>query len=343
MIKFYLGAVEIMNAKIQKIADRAMRGKEISYDDAYFLMTLEENEVYDLFYWANRIRYHFFQNVISYCSIISIKQGGCTEDCTFCSQSSRYKTDISNFPLMKKEEFARAVKGGKKLKADCIGAVTSGYGLDGSKDFDTMCGYIAEMSKEEGVPIHTSVGVITEVMAEKLADSGVEMVNHNLETSESFYPTICTTHSYKERVETIKIAKQAGMAICSGGIFGVGEGVADRLDLAFALKALDVDAIPLNFLNPVSGTPLYLEKSLTPMKILQTIAVFRFIFPDKELKIAGGREANLRDLQSWIFYAGANSTMIGNYLTTKGKTPEDDFQMIKDLGLIVKSNNTADG
>lgn len=331
-----------MNTKIQKIAESAMRGNEISPDDAYFLMTLEKSEIYDLFYWANRIRYHSFQNVISYCSIISVKQGQCTEDCTFCSQSSRYKTDISSFPLMDKEEFTKAVEGGKQLKADCIGAVTSGYGLEGTKDFDTMCGYLSEISKGEGAPIHTSVGVITGKMAEKLVDSGVEMVNHNLETSESFYPNICTTHSYKDRVETLKIAKRAGMAICSGGIFGVGESLEDRLDLAFALKAIDVDAIPLNFLNPASGTPLSLERSLAPMTILQTIAVFRFIFPDKELKVAGGREKNLRDLQSWIFYAGANSTMIGNYLTTKGKTAEDDFQMIKDLGLVVKCNSAAD-
>jgi biotin synthase len=170
-------------------------------------------------------------------------------------------------------------------------------------------------------------------MAEKLVSSGVEMINHNLETSEDYYPNICTTHTFKDRVETIKIAKDAGLKICSGGIFGVGESVGDRLDLAFKLKELDVDAIPMNFLNPVKGTPLSSGKSLEPMEILKIIAVFRFIFPDKEIKVAGGREENLRDVQSWMFYAGANSTMIGDYLTTSGKLPEDDLQMIEDLGL----------
>jgi len=175
--------------------------------------------------------------------------------------------------------------------------------------------------------------MITSKMAEKLVSSGVEMINHNLETSEGYYPNICTTHTFKDRVETIKIAKDAGLKICSGGIFGVGESVGDRLDLAFKLKELDVDAIPMNFLNPVKGTPLSSGNSLEPMEILKIIAVFRFIFPDKEIKVAGGREENLRDVQSWMFYAGANSTMIGDYLTTSGKLPEDDLQMIKDLGL----------
>jgi len=189
------------------------------------------------------------------------------------------------------------------------------------------------LSKQEGPPVHTSIGMITSRMAEKLVSSGVEMINHNLETSEDYYPNICTTHTFKDRVETIKIAKDAGLKICSGGIFGVGESVGDRLDLAFKLKELDVDAIPMNFLNPVKGTPLSSGKSLEPMEILKIIAVFRFIFPDKEIKVAGGREENLRDVQSWMFYAGANSTMIGDYLTTSGKLPEDDLQMIEDLGL----------
>ena len=217
-----------------------------------------------------------------------------------------------------------------------MGVVTSGYSLEGSENFDKICDDAYELSKQEGPPVHTSIGMITSKMAEKLVSSGVEMINHNLETSEGYYPNICTTHSYKDRVETIKIAKDAGLKICSGGIFGVGESVADRLDLAFKLKELDVDAIPMNFLSPVKGTPLSAENSLEPMDILKIIAVYRFIFPDKEIKVAGGREENLRDVQSWMFYAGANSTMIGDYLTTSGKLPEDDLQMIKDLGLKYK-------
>ena len=322
-----------MNAKIEKIAKNVLQGKGVSYEEAYYLIEVSGIEIYDLLYWANRIRYNSFENVVSLCSIISARQGRCSEDCRFCSQSSRYKTEISNFPLIGKEEIAEAVERGKEYKSNSVGVVTSGYSLEESDNFDKICDDAYELSKQEGPPVHTSIGMITSKMAEKLVSSGVEMINHNLETSEGYYPNICTTHTFKDRVETIKIAKDAGLKICSGGIFGVGESVGDRLDLAFKLKELDVDVIPMNFLNPVKGTPLSSENSLEPMEILKIIAVFRFIFPDKEIKVAGGREENLRDVQSWMFYAGANSTMIGDYLTTRGKLPEDDLQMIKDLGL----------
>lgn len=328
-----------MNKRIEQIANKSVQKKNISYDEALYLMERSGNEIYDLLYWANHIRYDSFKNVISSCSIISAKQGSCSEDCKFCSQSTHYGTDISSFPLIEKEGISDAVESAGEFKVNSLGVVTSGYSLEEDKDFSRICDYIHELSAEDGVPIHTSIGIVTDKMAEKLVSSGVKMINHNLETSERYFSNVCTTHSYKERIETIKSAKRAGMEVCSGGIFGVGESVADRLDLAFALKALDVDAIPLNFLNPVENTPLSFEKPLEPMEILKIIAVFRFIFPDKEIKIAGGREANLRNLQSWMFYAGANSTMIGNYLTTKGNSAHEDLQMVKDLGLIHENNN----
>ncbi len=322
-----------MNTKIEKIAKNVLRENEISYDDALFLIEISGIEIYDLLYWANRIRYNSFENIVSLCSIISARQGSCSEDCRFCSQSSRYKTKISNFPLIKKEKIAEAVVKGNEYKSDCVGVVTSGYSLEGSENFDKICDDAHELSKQGGPPVHTSIGMITDKMAEKLVSSGVEMINHNLETSEGYYPNICTTHSYKNRVDTIEVAKNAGLQVCSGGIFGVGESDKDRLDLAFKLKELDVDTIPMNFLSPVKGTPLSTESALEPMEILKIIAVYRFILPDKGIKVAGGREENLRDVQSWMFYAGANSTMIGDYLTTKGKLPKDDLQMIKDLNL----------
>ncbi len=322
-----------MNIRIEEIAKSVLQGKDISYEDAHYLMKVFGNDIYDLLYWANNIRYQSFKNIVSICSIISAKQGSCSEDCRFCSQSSRYKTEISEFQLIDERKIAGAVSKGKENKSSCVGVVTSGYSLNGSDNFDRICDEANELSKKDGPAVHTSIGAITNTMAKKLVSSGVEMINHNLETSEGYYPNICTTHTYKDRVETIEIAKNAGLKICSGGILGVGESVEDRLDLAFKLKELDVDAIPLNFLNPAKGTPSFSEKPLEPMEVLQIIAVFRYILPDKELKIAGGREENLRDMQSWMFYAGANSTMVGDYLTTKGKSPDDDLQMIKDLGM----------
>ncbi len=329
-----------MNIRIEKIANNILQGKDISYEDAHYLMNVCGNEIYDLLYWANYIRYNSFKNIVSICSIISVKQGRCSEDCRFCSQSSRYQTEIINFPLIEKRKIAEAVEKGKEYKSNCVGVVTSGYSLEGNDDFNRICDDAHELARKNGPPVHTSIGTITSAMAKKLVSSGVEMINHNLETSEGYYENICSTHTYKDRVETIEIAKKAGLKICSGGIFGVGESVEDRLDLAFKLKELDVDAIPLNFLNPAKGTPSSSDKPLEPMEILKIIAVFRYILPGKELKVAGGREENLRDIQSWMFYAGANSTMIGDYLTTKGKLPEDDLQMIKDLGMLYEVGDT---
>jgi biotin synthase len=182
---------------------------------------------------------------------------------------------------------------------------------------------------------HGSFGILTKEMAESLVRCGLKRVNHNLETSERFFPTICSSHTYSDRIHTLHIAKEAGLELCSGAIFGVGEEMEDRIDVAFTLKNLAVDVVPLNFFHPIRGTPLENLVALSPMEALKIISVFRFILPDKEIKIAGGREKNLRDLQSWMFYAGANSTMIGNYLTTKGRNVEEDLQMIKDLNMKV--------
>ena len=170
--------------------------------------------------------------------------------------------------------------------------------------------------------------------SQRLADMGVMRINHNLETSRRFFPNIATTHTYEDRVRTLKIAKEAGLSICSGGIFGLGEQWEDRIDIAFELRDLGADVVPINFLNAIQGTPLYTSVSpMEPMEALKIIAIYRFILPDRELKVAGGREKILRDLQSWIFFAGASSFLIGNYLTTFGRNPEQDHQMLKDLGI----------
>jgi len=175
-----------MNTKIEKIASSVIEGDGISYEDAHFLMKVSGNEIYDLLYWANRIRYSSFKNEISLCSIVSARQGRCSEDCRFCSQSSLYQTEITNFPLVKKEIISETVERGKEYRSNCVGVVTSGYSLDGSEDFDRICEDAYELLQKSSIPIHTSIGTITSKMAKKLVSSGVEMINHNLETSESY-------------------------------------------------------------------------------------------------------------------------------------------------------------
>lgn len=325
-----------MNDKIKNIANQSLQNEPISRNDALYLMQIDGDEIYDLFYWANQIRLRYFGHSVKACSIVSAKQGRCTEDCSFCSQSARYHTGIEEFPLIDSNNILDAAKYAEQTDSDSIGIVTSGHGISSSRDLRSICTSIEKIAKNTHVHPHGSFGILTRETAESLVKSGLKRLNHNLETSERFFPSVCSTHTFIDRINTIRCAKEVGLEICSGAIFGIGEGLDDRIDLAFTLKMLDVDVVPLNFLHPISGTPLENHIPLTPMEALKIISVFRFVLPDKEIKIAGGRERNLRDLQSWMFYAGANSTMIGNYLTTTGRKVEDDFQMIKDLGLELK-------
>lgn len=322
-----------MNDKIKTIANQSLRNEPISREDAHYLMQINSDEIYDVFYWANQIRLRYFGHSIKTCSIVSAKQGRCTEDCSFCSQSARYHTGIEEFPLIDSNNILDAATYAEQTDSDSIGIVTSGQGISSSRDLMSLCTAIEKIAKNTHVHPHGSFGILTRETAESLVKSGLKRLNHNLETSERFFPNVCSTHTFMDRINTIRCAREVGLEICSGAIFGIGEGIDDRIDLAFTLKMLDVDVVPLNFLHPISGTPLENHIPLTPMEALKIISVFRFVLPDKEIKIAGGRERNLRDLQSWMFYAGASSTMIGNYLTTTGRKVEDDFQMIKDLGL----------
>ncbi len=330
-----------MNDTIQKIARQSLQNKPISRNEALFLIQTCGDEIYDLFYWANKIRLKYFGHHVKACSIVSARQGQCTEDCSFCSQSSRYRTGIEAFPLVDADKILDAARCAEQAGSSSLGIVTSGYSVNEPADFDTICKSIKTVSANTCIHPHGSFGVLTREMAEALAKCGLKRLNQNLETSERFFPNICSTHTFTDRVNTIRVAKEAGLEICSGAIFGIGEEAEDRIDLAFTLKDLDVDVVPLNFLHPISGTPMENSIPLSPMESLKIISVFRFILPDKEIKIAGGREKNLRDLQSWMFYAGANSAMMGNYLTTTGRRIEDDRQMIKDLCLELRTNGAA--
>jgi biotin synthase len=226
--------------------------------------------------------------------------------------------------------------------AESFGIVNSGFGPS-DDEVEQWGGTIQRIQQAGRTRACGSLGVLTAEQTQRLARFGMQRYNHNLQTSRRFFPNIISTHSYDERLATLRHLKNAGVSVCSGALFGMGETWADRLDLAFELRNLDVDVVPINFLIPIDGTPLAGSEPMDPMECLKIIAVYRFCLPGQEIKIAGGREKSLRDLQSWIFHAGADSFLIGNYLTTCGRPAEDDRRMVRDLGLELVEYHHASG
>ncbi|MEM1354719.1 MAG: biotin synthase BioB [Planctomycetota bacterium] len=313
---------------------QVLSGRPLSLDQARELATLQGNDLYDLMFWANKIRIAFVGRNVKFCSIVTGKVGGCSEDCGYCSQSKHHRTHVQP-TRMKVDEMQAAAEEALANGASSFGIVNSGRGPT-DKELDWMEPFFRDTAEAGKIRPCATLGELKPDQARRLADMGVKRVNHNLETSKRHFGNVISTHSYDDRVNTIRTAKQAGLSICSGGIFGLGEDWEDRLDMAFALRELGADVVPINFLNAIQGTPIYDKvEPLEPMEALKIIAIYRFILPDRELKIAGGREKILRDLQSWMFFAGGSSFLIGNYLTTFGRTPKQDHQMLKDLGMKI--------
>ena len=313
-----------------RIAGDIIEGRGLTGGEA---LKLWESGAAELLSGANRIRGHFKGKKVNLCRIINARSGSCSENCAFCAQSARHKTGVDIYPLVGGTVVRSAVEDAVKGRAGCFGIVTSGKSPTGG-DVEKICSYISENSGR-GVRLSASLGETSLEQLVKLKKSGLKRFHHNIETAESFFPNICQTHAFSDRLKTAKAVKQAGLELCCGGIFGLGETRAQRVEFAFTLKNLDADSIPLNFLNPVQGTPLSGMEPLSCGEILKSIAVTRYILPDKDISVCGGREVNLRDLQSWIFFAGANGMMTGNYLTTAGRGTEQDLKMIEDLGLEV--------
>ncbi|MDR0956539.1 MAG: biotin synthase BioB [Endomicrobium sp.] len=303
-----------------------INGKQISKDEALILFDFEIDQ---LFLVSSKIRKKYKGNQAKVCSIINAKSGQCGENCKFCAQSVFNKTDVQSYPLISTKQIEDIST--KALESvGCFGIVSSGNYLS-DNEIEKLC----EMFKKHKKVSHLSVsiGKISDKNLIKLKKAGIKKIHHNLETSENFYPNICSTHTYQERVDTIKRAKKIGFKICSGGIFGIGESLNDRINLAFTLKKLDPDSVPMNFFMHINGLPLCHLPVITPIEILKTIAIFRIILQSPDIMICGGREKQLRDLQSWIFQAGANGMMSGGYLTSGGRSIARDKQMIKDLEL----------
>tara|TARA_E500000178_G_scaffold352430_2_gene415847 strand:- start:202 stop:1299 length:1098 start_codon:yes stop_codon:yes gene_type:complete len=321
--------------RIHALADRIMAGGSVDRDEALWMFDLESQaDVTDLMSAANRLREHFKGNKIHLCSIVNAKAGGCSENCKFCSQSAAYTTESPRYGFIDPEPVSEASKEAEQNNVTAVGLVAAWKGLREGPVLDEVCDRIREMAADGKVRPDASLGLIdSQQVADRLKDAGLACYGHNLESSRRFFPEHCTTHTFEDRLQTIKYLKNAGIKICSGGIIGMGETREDRCDMAMQLREIGASVVPVNFLNPIEGTPYETMKPLAPMEILKTIACFRFILPQQEIMVAGGRTVNLRDLQSMVFMAGASALMVGNYLTTLNQPAEQDLQMLKDLGL----------
>ncbi len=323
---------DVVRRRVAALAHRVLDGDLLDRAAARELAGVEGDALYDLFYWANRIRTRFVGKNVKFCSILAAKVGACSEDCGYCSQSRFHKTHVKPHKLGVDDMFAATAEA-EGNGASSFGIVNAGRGPT-EQELDWMEPFFRRTATEGRIRPCATLGELTPDQARRLRDMGVLRVNHNLETSRRHFPNVVSTHGYEDRLRTIRTAKEAGLSICSGGIFGMGEDWEDRLDMAFDLRELGADVVPINFLNAIQGTPLYRKVAeLEPMEALKIIAVYRFVLPDRELKIAGGREKILRDMQSWMFFAGGSSFLIGNYLTTFGRSPDQDRQMLRDLGL----------
>jgi biotin synthase len=271
----------------------------IDKKNALALSSLKGGKLYELFVSANLIRKKFRGNKVDLCSIVNAKSGACPEDCSFCAQSAHNKSDVKVYPLFDKEKIMNAAVSAKKYGVRRFCIVTSGK-KPSERELNKICSFINKL-KELGLLPCATLGMLDVKHLKQLKDAGLNRYHHNLETSESFFSEICTTHTYRDKIKTIKAAKSLGISICSGGIFGMGESWEDRIDLAFALKEIGVDSVPINFLAPVNGTPLGSKELLDPMEALKIIAIYRLILPESEIRICGGRPATLRDLNSHIW------------------------------------------
>lgn len=326
-----------MRRFLQKTADDVLSGDVLKPDAAVRLSELGGSDLYLLFAEASRIREHYKGKAASLCSIINAKSGRCPENCAFCAQSAVHDTNAPVYPLVDEEQLVSCAKGAEQNGARCYGIITSGTGIGPGQELQTICNALRRIRCETSIEPSCSLGILDVETALVLKEAGMVTYHHNLETARSFFPNICSTHDYEEDVNTVRAVKRAGLRVCCGGIFGLGENFAQRIEMAETLRELDIDTVPINFLNPVEGTRLADANFLTPMECLKIIAIYRFMLPEKCLTVCGGREKNLRELQSWIFLAGASGMMTGNYLTTPGRAPEQDRQMLADLELTVET------
>jgi len=320
-----------------KLAEKVIEGYVIREEEAKEILMVRDHEVLALVHGAYQIRRHFYGKKVKLNLIINAKSGLCPEDCGYCAQSIKAATKIDRYPLVNKQTIVEGAKEAKKNKIGTYCIVMSGR-RPTNREVDAVIAAVEEIKRDvEQLKICACLGLVTEEQAFKLKAAGVDRFNHNINTSANHHANITTTHGYEDRVNTIENVKKAGISPCSGVICGMGETDKDIIDMTFALKDLDADSIPVNFLHPVKGTKLENMDELTPIRCLKNLSLFRFINPTKEIRIAGGREYHLRSLQNLGLFI-ANSIFIGDYLTTEGQDAKEDYQLIEDLGFEIEEN-----
>ncbi|MFB5675255.1 biotin synthase BioB [Paenibacillus terreus] len=316
-------------------AKKALLGERLSLEEGLAVLEADNDEILGILQAAFTVRKHYFGKKVKLNMIINAKSGHCPEDCGYCSQSIVSTAPIKKYTMLDKETLLAGAREAMSRQAGTYCIVASGKGPT-DKELDQVVEAVKEIRATMPLKICACLGILKQGQAEKLAKAGVHRYNHNLNTSRTNYPLITTTHTYDQRVGTVQQVKQYDMSPCSGAIIGMGESDREIVELAFALRELDADSIPINFLNAIPGTPLEKADRTPPSKALKVIALFRFICPSKEIRIAGGREVNLRSLQPLSLYA-ANSLFVGDYLTTEGQEVSMDHQIIEDMGFEIET------
>lgn len=316
------------------LAERSLAGDALTRDAARAVLRAPDDELLAQLAAAYRVRRHHFGRRVRLHYLVNAQSGLCPEDCHYCSQSAVSTAEIEKYPFQARERILEAADRAAALQAGTLCIVISGR-APGERVFGKVLDVVREVRARHDLRVCACLGLLNEDQARRLKEAGVTQVNHNLNTSASHYDEICTTHGYEDRVSTVCNVRDAGLKTCSGGIVGMGESDDDVIDLAMALRELGVRSVPVNFLIPIPGTPLADVRELDPRRCLRVLCLFRLLLPDRELRIAGGREVHLRSMQVMGLYA-ANSIFIGDYLTTEGQAPHADLQMIEDAGFVVE-------
>jgi biotin synthase len=317
------------------LAERALNEEVLTRAEARAVLAAPDEAVLDQLAAAYRVRRHFWGNRVRLHFLLNAQSGLCQEDCGYCSQAQTSDAEIEKYPMMAKERILEAAERAATLKAGTFCMVISGR-QPGERVFEKVLDAVREVKARHDLRICACLGLLDEDQARRLAEAGVTQVNHNLNTSERYTPEVVSTHTFADRVRTVEAIKAAGLKTCSGGIVGMGETDDDVIDLALSLRSMDVRSVPVNFLIPIPGTEFEQSRNLDPRRALRILCLYRFLLPGQEIRVAGGREVQLRSLQAMGLYA-ANSIFIGDYLTTGGQAPRADLEMIRDLGFVLEA------